>query len=671
MISRSDRDPLRAVDNLLSVLIYVFGIYLFAILLYYAWTLRMERVRFINFFFGPGLALFYLHRYKRARMEEESAIDEVQPDFVSGLRDRFSSVYDLVGGDRLVAILYPLLAAIALACFVYVELNFTRLQYDAPVLGRTGVDYLVGAVLILLSIHATKVAYGWSITLVTVFALLYAILGPLLPGFLGHSGMSISRVTVVGAIGLDGVYGFIMGIGATWVAVFIMFAGMAKTFGLLDYVLDLGREMSNFFRSGVVQMAVISSLFIGSITGSAAANTATTGSFTIPIMKQQGVDSEYAAAIEGVASSGSQLMPPVMGVAAFLMADILGVPYPDVLRASFLPAVLFYAAIALSIQFLVMRMDWTVAKTNQFDRSVIPAGLHFVAPFAVLLYTLVVMRLTPLSAGLYTIVALVATHAVRNFFVDGIDLGTTLQTGKDVLNGAKDGAVEMAPLIGVLAALGVIVEMVTQTGLSQKLSTQIVGLAGGVFLLLLVLAMITSILFGLGMPTPAAYILVVILVAPALINAGVGDLVAHMFVFYFAVLSAITPPVAISVIIGSQIAGVGFLPAAKQALRIGAPVFILPFGFISNEALIYWSLPETVYMFLFVLVGLALLNIALIGYDGARNISLPKRGGYFVLGLVALFGPLTIQAGVFALGAFLLLDKRFRFIRTVSMRFMT
>jgi TRAP-type uncharacterized transport system fused permease subunit len=264
----------------------------------------------------------------------------------------------------------------------------------------------------------------------------------------------------------------------------------------------------------------------------------------------------------------------------------------------------------------------------------------------VLIYTLVVMRLTPLRAGLYTIFALVATAYAYDLVMEGPRPSTVRDTTVQTFKGLARGATELAPLIGVLGALGVIVAMITQTGLSQKLSTQMVGLAGGVMVILLILAMLTSILFGLGMPTPAAYILVVILVAPAMIDMGISELSSHFFVFYFAMLSAITPPVAISVAVGTQISGSNFLKSCVQALRIGSPGFVVPFAFISNEHLIHWEFPYTLIESVIVFLSIIALLVAILGYDGRSSLGYLSRIGFSALAFVAMFAPmLSVQVG--------------------------
>ena len=646
-------------ESLLNGVISVLGVSLTLFTIYYAYAIPMERLRYSNLFLGIGLTLFYLlevqKHYDEAETTDRPDIPE-RPGLrsvtgrasafaaITGIKERLQSRYARI--DPIVALVFAVASAAATG---YVEYHYDHLQFDAALYGFTTADHIVGLVIIVLVTDATRRAFGYLITSVVAMSVIYAFVGPWLPGIFQHTGMNWEQVARHGAIGLTGTYGFILGIGSTWVAIFIMFAGMAKAFGALDYVLRIGREMGTSLHTGVVQIAVVASMIMGSITGSAAANTATTGSFTIPMIKEQGIRADFAAAIEAVASSGGQILPPVMGVAAFLMADIVGVPYVSVIRAGIIPALLFYFSVSVAVYLLVLKFGWTTEETTPFDWTVFLSGLHFAIPLAVLLYTLIILRFTPLAAGMYTIFTMVPVVYVRNLYVDGVSVATIVDTTIETVQGLKQGAVEMAPLVGILGSLGVALVFITQTGLSQKISLQMVALAGGILILLLVIAMFTSILFGLGMPTPAAYILVVMLVVPGVTRMGIPDLTAHMFVFYFAMLSAITPPVAVAVAIGSSIAESSFTQSCVQALRIGAPGFLIPFAFIANNSLIYWSFPETAIAFPLVLLGTTSLVIATIGYDGVKALGLGHRAFYMVLTFGALFGPLSVQVGAGAL----------------------
>ncbi len=684
---RSERAiPLRALDGVT----YVLGAFLTVFTLVYAvslvfgwpfswivaeprWVVRVER--YMILFFGMGVALYYLD-YAQNRFGGEQTDDEVGDEAASepkapssnrataGVFERARRIYEKV--DPYITLV---LAVVALAATAYVYANFGRLEGDAFILGYNSTDHLVGGVLIALAIDTTRRAFGTVIAAVAVVSILYAhtMVGTQLFGVFRHSGMSWGQIAENGAIGISGVYdGTLMRIGSTWVAIFIMFAGLAKAFGLMEFVREIGEELGTSLRTGVVQIAVISSMIMGSITGSAAANTATTGSFTIPMIKDQGVDDDIAASIEAVASAGGQMLPPVMGVAAFLMADIIEVPYLDIVQAGVIPAALFYFSVCLAVHFTILKFGWVSNDLTSFNWWLLLRGLHFTIPMGVLLLTLVVLRYSPFSAGMYTIFSITAVMYVRNVVVevldvdlkDGLDVETqgisagelarnVAGTTKQTLDGLKQGGIEMAPLVGVLAAMGVIVKLLEGTGLTARIATAIIGVSdvsllgfGGGLFVVLFLAMIASILFGLGMPTPAAYILVAILVAKPITELGTPDIAAHMFVFYFAMLSAITPPVAISVAVGARIAGASFLQSAKQALRLGAPGFVIPYAFIANESLIYWS-AETLVAFPVVLAGTTALIVATVGFDGARDLSAPVRAAFIVAALGAMFGSIV------------------------------
>ena len=649
-------------------LIYVLAVGLTLYTIYYAGTLFIDRTRFANGFLGVGVALFYLTQLLNNHVTGTDGLTDAgtTADSTETGGWRGSLQHPLLRTIDAALLIAGAVAAVALAG--YVEFHFDRLQQAIDFFAWTDLDYLVGVALMVLVTDATRRAYGNVIAAVVVVAVGYAFAGPRLPGVLFHTGLTWTQVSRDGAIALNGVFGFILEIGTTWVAIFLMFAGMAKAYGLMGFVLQLSREVRNVLKTGVVQVAVVASMIMGSITGSAAANTATTGSFTIPMIKDQGVREDFAAAIESVASSGGQMLPPIMGVAAFLMADILAVPYVEIIAAGLLPALLFYISVGVAIHLTILKFGWTTPAEGQFDRRVLLDGIHYVVPLAVLLYTLIVLRFSPLSAGMYTIFALIPSALLKRGIDAHLDdeapVAVVWEFVLTTFDGFRQGAVDMAPLVGILAALGIIIRMVEATGLSQRISFQMVAIAGGVFVVLLFLAMVTSILFGLGMPTPAAYIVVQALIAPALVREGVFNLSAHMFVFYFAMLSAITPPVAVSVAIGSQIAESDFLQSCKQALRIGAPGFAIPFAFVANDSIIRWayvlgdarenpavSVLEVVvqpigFELFVVLLGTVALVVSTVGYDGVKDIGIPTRLAYLALAAAAMFAPMgMVQLG--------------------------
>lgn len=678
------------VTLLFSVFVTILAVALTAFAIDYANTLRFTGPEYMTLFFGAGFSLYYFLIVKRY-LEGEGNVD-----FESGLNGRLLAAVLFATPDRvdrtsaknLLRAVDALLAVVSALLTVYVTwylwVNYGRLQGDAQILGLRPRDTNVGLVLAALSLDATRRAYGWAIAGVGIGTLGYAYFGQLMPGIFQHPGMDLTEIARFSGMNTaNGVFSFIFRIGTTWVAIFIMFAGMAKAFGALDYILALGREAEKKLRTGIVQIAVVASMLMGSITGSAAANTATTGSFTIPMMNQQGVRPDFSAAIESVASSGGQIMPPVMGVAAFLMADFLNISFVSVLKAGTIPALLFYFSVLVATHLVVLKYGWTSEESGKIDRDVAKQGIHFLLPMGVLLYTLIILELSPHAAGFYTILALIGTVFVWELLFGWLDIGEILRGGdtkastdsnqgtehvagetrtgyglvtrlwgvsKQTVDGFRQGAVDMAPLTAILAIMGIIFDVLNRTALPSKLSSQMIsisgdlgaalGLGGNVLFFLLVVAMFTSLLFGLGMPTPAAYILVAALVAPSLIQFGVQDLVAHMFIFYFAILSAITPPVAVAVAIGSRISGAGFMISSKQALRLGAVGFLMPFAFVANPELIIWSI-ETPLTLLVMLAAVVAVTIASIGYDGKNVLGLGRRAVYLLLALLTMFAPIA------------------------------
>lgn len=610
---------------MLTVSLYVIGVAAVAWHLYYAAAGEMPRQQHANIHLGLMLSAFYLATLKW------------KPD---GWRDY---VHNALSGVLLVG---------TIVATSYVHLNFWRWLREARTnLIYTDLDLLIGLAIMLITIHATWRAYGKLLGLVSIGALFYGFAGPLFPGILNHGGFSIERLIYINSVALNGVYGFILGVGSTWVAIFILFAGIIEAYGGMEYVINVGKRIGNRFSSGVVQVAVFASMLMGSITGSSAANVATTGSFTIPLMREENIEGKFAGAIESIASTGGQILPPVMGSAAFLMADILGVSFFDILRAAILPALLFYITVAFIVHLAALKNGWGVesdalAAEQVGDDDEGPSvfrtlvnTLPYTGPLVVLIVTLVILRYSPLAAGMYAILSVVGLGLVRDVIL-GNGLVTVKAWWRRTVEGAKLGTVNMAPLTAVLASLGIVIRVITQTGFTQRFSIQMISLAGGVFVLVLLLAMAASIIFGMGMPTPAAYVVVAILTAPGLVQLGIGPITAHMFVFYFALLSTITPPVALSCAVGAGIAEAKFWDTAKETLRLGVFAFVIPYTFVINAELIYWNGLQTASTFLMIISGLWGLSVGLVGYDFNDHIPLWQRGLYMVAAAGVFFVPM-------------------------------
>ena len=585
-------------------------------------------------------------------------------------------------------------AALSAVVAVYLFTAFERIVYEQ--LGiYTDLDIFVGLLMILLLLDVCRRVYGPMLSLVGVVGLVYALYGPYFPGILDHNGVQAERLVQGLTVEFgSGVFGVIVEVSATFIVIFMILAGLLEAYGALEYFVQVGTLIGKRVRSGLAQMTTVASMGIGSVNGSAAANAATTGAFTIPLLKRHGLDRDTAAAFESVASSGGQIMPPIMGAAAFIMAEITGTSYLTIIVVGFLPALLFYGTVAVGVHLTTIKegltsrideeeltdvemveQDRTDALERIFGRTttavsfgqisvrnLIVEGLALWVPLAVLLYTLVVLLYDPLYAGFLSIVSAFPAALVQGLvFRDGYGVYDFLV---DTLDGLGRGLENAAPIGVSLGVMNVFVGVLNLTGFTQVFASSLVDLSGGVLALLLVFAMIAALLFGLGMPTVAAYITAVLLIAPALTDAGIQLLAAHFFVFYFAILSALTPPVAIACLVAARVANGSFWRTAKKSLVLGAPLFVLPYIFVVNDSLLFWSVPETPLTFVVVGVGLIGLATSLVNYLSGP-LRLPSRAGLLAAAAAAVFAPLfpmtaAVQAvATLAVLALLLLEAKY------------
>ena len=563
--------------------------------------------------------------------------------------------FKLAGADRsttkgkLLSVGYAAYIVVSVVPMYYLIENYQALVMRAG--GYSQTDVMMGALLIVLVLIAL-VSVSRLIAVIAIFGLVYSYFGPLMPGILQHRGLSPNRIITMNTVELQGVLGTLLQISATWVVIFLLLAGMMEKYGgMATFIKGVTRIAASSDRVEIGQVAVAASAFMGSINGSTAANTATTGAFTIPLMKENGYSAKLAAAIESVASCGGQILPPIMGAGAFLMAELIDYTYSEIIIAAAAPAALFFIIVGLSVSLnsrrTIAQERIKVDDTRSFGERLFSIARHYeyLGMFAVLLYYLVVVQADPMLAGFYAIVVLVALRFVRALenVRRGEDASESLRVFvRRSLEGVYRGAEATVNITILLAALGIVIRALVVTGFAQQLSTQIILFASGDMAILLVLAMFASIAFGMGMSTTAAYMLVAILVAPSLLESGVEPIIGHFYVFYFAIVSNITPPIALSVVIAQGIADSGYMETAIEALKIGFPMFVLPYAFVYNPSLLMLE-PMTLVAFAIVLVGLLAMSAGLAG-QLTQPISLPIRVALFVLGAVAIFAPLMAQA---------------------------
>lgn len=545
----------------------------------------------------------------------------------------------------------------SLAATLYVELNFQQIALLMGIMDLPAT--IVGTILLIVVWESARRFWGLLIPGFVVVTLLYAYFGNYLPDPFYHGGISFERIIGYSSMFFRGILGRLTGIGATLVFPLFIFANLLDVLGGRDMFLRAGRLLAARFRSGPAQGAVLCSLFMGSITGSVTANVATTGSFTIPMMKSSGYKPTYAAAVESVASTGGQFMPPIMGSVAFAMVGLTGISYGTIAIAALLPALLYYAFVSLSVELRAHRdqLAIPVVESNGPPDSLwklLRDYFHLLLAVVFLVYLLLIRYPASMSV-VYGIVSLVVFVCARTLIQERARLQAMTTFARETMKGLVDAATTGAPLFLFFALVNVAIEMLVVTGLAQKFSNMLITISGGNFLLLLVLAAFACIIFGMGMPSVSAYILVALLGAPALVEAGSSVLAAHMFVFFVATLSAITPPVAIAPMVASGIAKCDFWPAAMASVRLGLPGFILPFYFMYRPALLVVdsSTTATVAALFYAASALMALSIALEGYF-FRTLNRAERLCLALLaGLLLWPEPITSLVGTAVLAALL------------------
>jgi TRAP transporter 4TM/12TM fusion protein len=500
-------------------------------------------------------------------------------------------------------------ALLALACAAYYVAHNARLASRmARVDDLPKTDLAVGVVFVVLLLEAARRHIGPALIVLALAFVVYSFAGPWLPGFLAHGGESFMQLVDGQMFTTGGVFGIPTLVSATFIYLFVVFGGVMSYGGLLRFFTDAALAVAGGTRGGAGKVAVISSGLFGTVNGSAIANAVTTGAFTIPLMIRAGYRPAFAAGVEATASMGGQLIPPVMGAAAFIMAETLGVPYATVALAAAIPGVLYFVAVGVMVHFEAARQGLPVLSRAELPRlgAVLGRDAHLLVGPALLVWFLVEGR-SPLFAGFWALVASLVTSQVRR---------DTRIGWRQAFRVLVESAGSALPVALACATVGIVVGVVSSTGLGLKLAGGIVGLAQGNMLATLVLTMLAALVLGTGLPTSATYIITSIMAAPALVLLGVPKLVAHMFVFYFGILADLTPPTAISTYATSSIAGADVWKTQWTAMALALSGFIIPFSFAYDPALMMLgaSVPHVVLRTAAATLGIVMLGAGLIGY---------------------------------------------------------
>ena len=514
------------------------------------------------------------------------------------------------------------MAIAALACVVYIFASFDALIEDR-MFGPNGNDIFVGCTLLVLALTAAALSWGWIIPVLALVALAYGLFGYVFESDLFyHSGITFPRLISYTSIPFfQGLLGGMTGFSGSLIFVLMIFAGLLKSTGGIDFILTISSRLSGKSAGGPAKVAVLGSGMMGMISGSTVANVASTGAITIPLMKKNGFEPEQAGAVEAVASTGGQFMPPIMGLTAFLIVGMTGISYPTVMAAALIPALIYYGNLLIAVHFSAVSAGLRGIRSGDEAASQLRLGAqvrqyaHLIAGLIILVYLLMI-QVPPAHAGITASAFIVVTEFGKQLYLHRFaPMDGARATSRRILSGLYDGVWNGAQIAVVIAVIGIIVDMMTITGFAQKLSNMILALADSSLWVLLLLAALSCLVFGLGMPTPAAYSIVAVLGAPALVGFGIDLLAAHMFVFFYANMSAITPPVALAALVASKIANGEYFRTALNATRLGLPGFILPMLFIVSPELLMleggW--PERGFVFIAVLMLFVALNAGLAG----------------------------------------------------------
>lgn len=523
-----------------------------------------------------------------------------------------------------------LITLVGIASALWIALNQSMLsdQYGS----LTGdLQLYIAIALLLTTLEMARRAISWPLPLVALIALCYGMWGQYIPGEFGHPGTPLASFLGTLTIAEGGIWGKLTGISVNIVAIFVIFGAVLNAGEAGQGFMNVAAAAAGRLRGGAAKVSVLSSALFGSISGSASANVASTGAITLPAMTRLGYPPALAGAVEAVASSGGQIMPPLMGAGAFVMVELTGIPYTSIMAAAVLPALLYFFAVWVGIDAFSMRHDLKSLPQDQQPgiREVLITSAFFMVPFSILLWGMFVTGVTPQYAACMALIAGAALLLLDAKLT--INRKRTLERLEKVCIGA---GTQIATIASIILCASIIIGVLGITGLGVKITSLILSGSGGMLWPALLLTALACLILGMEVPTTAAYVICISVAGPALINLGLEPLQAHLFVFWFALLSTITPPVCGAVFIAAGMVEENWLKVAGSAMALGIGLYLIPLGMIANPALIGLEAAPLLALLATLKIGVALLMISF-------GIIAPKTGLKRVLliagGLVILF----------------------------------
>ncbi|PRO67226.1 TRAP transporter permease [Alkalicoccus urumqiensis] len=535
-------------------------------------------------------------------------------------------------GDRVSIVDWVLIAAI-IGVTIYIAVNLSSLLFRAGVMPERW-DVIMATAGMIVVLEITRRTSGWTLPILAGIFVLYAFAGPYLPGLLYHNGYGFERfITYI--FGVDGVFGVTLDVSSKYILLFILFGAFLQMSGVGKYFIDFSFSLAGGMRGGPAKVSVISSGLMGMMNGTSAGNAVATGSLTIPLMRRVGYPARFAAATEATASAGGQIMIPIMGAGAFIMAEITGIAYADIIIAATIPALLYFLSVYFMVDFQALKKGMRGLPRKELPplNNVFKKAYLFIP--IVLLITSLLMGFSVIRSGTVAILACL----VVSWMHPGHQMGLKRTVDAIVL-----GMRNTIQLLAVCATAGIIVGVIALTGVGMRFSSMLLGIADANQFLALLFAMFIAILLGMGMPTTAAYAVAASVVAPGLINIGIEPLLAHMFVFYFAVMSAITPPVALAAYAAAGVAGTDPFKTGFTAFRLGIAAYIVPFMFMYSPQLLMMG------------DGLGIAAAAATASVGIYLLAAAVQGWFFKRPAGPVIRILLLSAAVMLINANILID---------------
>ncbi|MPL58837.1 hypothetical protein SDC9_04381 [bioreactor metagenome] len=556
--------------------------------------------------------------------------------------------------------LHPLdavLAVLGVLAPIYIVANYQVLVTRAG--QTTPFDLIAGIIGILLVLEAARRVVGIPMVIVALVFMTYAFIGPYIPGKLAHRGARVDTLVQHLYYTTEGIFGIPLGVSSTFIFLFILFGAYLERTGLGQLFIDLSNAVAGWTAGGPAKVAVLSSALMGTVSGSSVANVVGTGSFTIPMMKKLGYKGEFAGAVEATASTGGQLMPPIMGAAAFLMAEFTGLPYSRIIAGAAIPALLYYFGVWSGVHYEAKKLGLKGLSREdlpKFKRIMLDRG-HLIIPLVAIIY-LLVTGFTPMKAALWAIILSILSSMVRK---------ATRIKPMEIIKGLEAGARGALGVIAATACAGIIIGVVTLTGLGLKLGSVLVEIANGNLLITLFFTMLTSILLGMGVPTTANYVITSTIAAPAIVmimaqRAGLDPfavapahiiLPAHMFAFYFGIIADVTPPVALAAFAGAGIAKANPMKTGVNATKLAIAAFLVPYIFVMSPQMLLFNVTPIglIWMLITSLIGITAVSGAVNAWF-RTHMNWIERIAAFAGGLLMIYpGLVTDSIGLGLCGA--------------------